>query len=116
MSLGAVIPRVTRTPADLASVVRVYCLDGGLRFGLLLIVQLLHQEIQLGGQHVRLLDGMHTTLAGLESFFAPAHVGHYLFYKLDGSTDCLRKEGSSSCRVQVVTGRGCEPIVEALEY
>jgi hypothetical protein len=114
MSLGAVIPRVTRTPADLASVVRVYCLDGGLRFGLLLIVQLLHQEIQLGGQHVRLLDGMHTALAGLESFFAPAHVGHHLLDKINGRSDRHREEGSSSNNIQVIHGRGSESIVETL--
>ena len=45
-------------------------LDGALWL-LDMFVQLLLREIELGSGYVHLLDGVHTTLMGSESFFAP---------------------------------------------
>ena len=63
----------------------------------------------------RFLDGVCSSLTGLEALIAPSHVGDHLLNQLGGSPNCLGEESSSSYRVQVVTGRGGESVVEALQ-
>jgi hypothetical protein len=36
------------------------------------------EEVELSGQHVHLLDGVHGPLAWLETFIIPTLVGHHL--------------------------------------
>lgn len=65
---------MTRVAVDLARDVCIQGLNGALGHVLLLVFKAIHEEVKLSSQHFYLLDSMHATLAGLESFFALAHV------------------------------------------
>jgi hypothetical protein len=55
------------------------------------IFNLLHQEIHLGGEHVHLIDGVHTSLLWQEALFIPSLVDHHLLMRSVASfTLCWR--------------------------
>ena len=74
MGFQTIRPRVTGFAIDLTCRVRAQSINGTLLGVLLVVVQSLHKEIQLSGEHLRPLDGVHAMLMGLESFLAPTHI------------------------------------------
>ena len=99
---------------DFAREVRTHGVDGSLDLLLAPFSQFLNQEVQLRGNHIRLLDGMHALHAGLESFITPPLVGDHLLDQCFGISYSLVEEGSSSSSIDVGPGCRREPIVEAL--
>jgi hypothetical protein len=57
---------------------------------------LLHQEIHLGGEHVHLIDGVHTSLLWQEALFIPSLVDHHLFDEVCGILHIVLEECPSS--------------------
>ena len=51
------------------------------------LLLLWHREIQLCGQHIRFLHGMHVVFLGLESVFTPTLVGDHLLNESRSSVD-----------------------------
>jgi len=76
--------------------------------------EMLQYEVQLCGNHIYLVDGMHALHTGLESFITPPLVGDHLLDQFFCFGDSQVEEGSSSSSINVGSRCHCEPVVEAL--
>ena len=111
---GAVIPRMSIITTDFAREVRTHGVDGSVYLLLAPFLHLLDEEVQFCGNHIRLLDSMHTLYTGLVLFIAPPLIGDYLLDQYFGASDGQVEEGSFSSSINVGSGCRREPIVEAL--
>jgi hypothetical protein len=79
LGFRAVIPQISGVPTDLTrhtSIQSLKCFHLSLVLGTFL--DLLEEEVELSGEHVHFLDGVHAPLMRLETFFIPTLVGHHL--------------------------------------
>ena len=78
-SFGPIVPQMSIVAIDFTHKVPTHGIYGSLDLLFAPFLHLLDEEVQLSGNHIRLLDGMQALCAGLESFIAPPLVeGHIL--------------------------------------
>ena len=99
--LEAVIPRVSIIATYFTREVRTHGVDGSLDLLLAPFSEFIDQEVQLGNDHIRLLDGMHALHPGLESFFAPPLVGDHFLDQSLGFRDGHVEKGFSSSSIDM---------------
>ena len=99
--LEAVVPQVSIIPTNFAREERTHGVDESLGLLLAPFSQFLDQEVQLRGNHIRLIDGMLALRPGLESFFAPPLVGDHFLDQSHGFCDGHVEKGSSSSSIDM---------------
>ena len=97
--IGAIILRVSIIVTDFTCEVQTHGVYGSMDLLFAPFFHLLDEEVQLGGDHICLLDGMHAFCTGLESFFAPPLIGDHLLDQCLGFGDCEVEETSSSSKI-----------------
>ena len=100
--LGAVIPRVSTITTNFTRQVRVHGLDRNEHLLFVPFVEFLQLVVHFGGEHIRLLDGMHSAFGSeLGTLLVPALVGDHLLDQGFGIGDGEIEIGPSSSSVQV---------------
>ena len=117
---GAVVPRMIFSSAHLAPWISFDGSCGGVRLnGLWFLLgtffYLLHQEVHFGGEHVHLIEGVDTSLLGLETLIIPSLISDHLFDEVLGILDIVLQECSSSGSIKVTTGQTGQAMVETLD-
>jgi hypothetical protein len=108
------MPSVT---TDFASHVRIHSLSSD-NHGSLLIRQIIHsfhEQVHLGVQHIRFLDGMCTPLTWLESIITSPLVGDHLLNKFGCFNNSKREERPSRSSINMASGYQSQPIIETLK-
>ena len=95
---------------DFAREERTHGVDESLGLLLAPFSQFLDQEVQLRGNHIRLLGGMHGFRPGLESFFAPPIIGDHFLDQSFGFCDGHVEKGSCSSSINMGSGCRCQPL------
>ena len=86
----------------------------GLLFLLGTLFHLFHQEVCFSREHVHLIEGVDTSLLGLETFHIPSLVCDHLLYEVLGFLDIVLQECSSNGGIKVTSGQTGQAMVETL--
>ena len=119
LCFGTIISRMLFSSAYFAPRISFDSLCGCVRLNDLLFLlgtffYLFHQEVHFSGEHVHLIEGMDTSLLGLEAFLIPSLICDHLFYEVFGILDIVLQECSSSGSIKVTPGQTGQAMVETL--
>jgi len=86
----------------------------GLLFLLGTFFHLFHQEFHFSRENVHLIEGMDTSLLGLETFLILSLVCDHLLYKVPGILDIVLQKCSSNNGIKVTSDQTSQTMVETL--
>ena len=109
LCFGTIIPQMIISSTHLAPLISFDSSCGCLRLnGLLFLLgtffYFLHQEVHFCREYVQFIEGMDTSLLGLEMLLIPSLVCNHLLYEVLGILDIMLQECSSSGSIKVTTG------------